>query len=419
MRILMCNNFYYLRGGAERYTFELTTLLEKHGHEVIPFCMTHENNFSTPYSRYFVSYIDFPSLLKSKPSLIVIMKVIERLFYSHEAKQKIKQLIDETRPDIVHIQGIGHEISPLILDVIKSFNIPIVQTLHDYGLLCPNTSFISQGTVCEMCKGHRYYNVVLKRCKRNSLGASLLACLGHYLHALLNIYEKNVDLYVSPSKFLRQKMIEHGIRKEIVTISNFVNLNQFNLSEVGSGYCVFAGRLVSIKGVSTLIEAAKLNRQVRVFIAGDGELKDELQKEILKHHLDHVTLLGHVDAGELIQLVSGSNFTVLPSECYENYPMSIVESFACGKPVIASNIGAIPDQVIDGWNGLLFEPGNAIQLADRIQYLFDHPEKAADMGMNGRQSVLTKNDPELHYQQVVGIYQRLLDSSRQQVEKTE
>ena len=418
MRILMCNSFYYLRGGAERYMFELTTLLEKHGHEVVPFCMIHENNIPSSYSRYFVSHIDYPALLKGKPNLFTIMKAIERLFYSREAKQKIKQLIDETKPDIAHIHGIGHEISPSILDMIKSFNIPIVQTLHDYGLLCPNTNFISQGAVCEKCKGHRYYNAVLKRCKRNDLGASLLASTSQYLHVLSNIYGRNVDLYISPSKFLQQKMIEHGIRKEMVTISNFVNLNQFTLSKIGSGYCVFAGRLAPIKGIRTLIEAAKLNRQVRVFIAGDGELRDEIKKAILKHHLDHVKLLGHVEAGELFQLISGANFTVFPAESYENYPMSIIESFACGKPVIASNIGALPDLVIDGWNGFLFEPGNAVQLASLIQYLSDRPERAAEMGVNGYQSVITENDPEIHYQKILDVYQHLLDPPCQQVEKT-
>jgi glycosyltransferase involved in cell wall biosynthesis len=411
MKILMCNSFYYIRGGAERYMFELTTLLEKHGHEIIPFGMVHKNNYPSKYSNYFVSYIDYPSMLKGKPSLPTMIRALERVIYSREAKQRIKQLIIETKPDIAHIHGIGHEISPSILDAIKSFHIPIVQTLHDYGNLCPNSSFLSRGEVCERCKGQRYYNVVLRRCKRDSLGASLLACISQYVHISTNIYGRNVDVFISPSRFLQKKFIEHGINKKIITIPNFINLESYQPGESNSGYCLFAGRLVDYKGVRTLIEAAKLNRQARILIAGDGELADEIRKAVLEHQLDNVTLLGFVEPMELMRLMSFANFTIFPSEWYENYPMSIIESFACGKPVIASDIGALPDLVVDKWNGLLFEPGNAVQLADQIQYLFDHPEDAIEMGKHGHEFVLTNNDPETHCRQVMQVYQSLLHSS--------
>jgi len=411
MKILMCNSFFYYRGGSERYMFDLSRLLEKHGHEVIPFSMVHENNLPSKYSNYFVSHIDYPALLKSKPSLPEMIRAFEKLIFSSEAKQKVKELILETKPDIAHIQGIGHEISPSILDVIKSFHIPVVQTLHDYGALCPNTSFLSRGEVCERCKGRRYYNVVLRRCKRDSLGASMLAGLSQYVHMLTNVYGRTVDIYISPSRFLEKKFIEHGENKKIITIPNFIDLNGSRPGDSCSGYCLFAGRLVSIKGVRTLIEAAKLNRQARILIAGDGELADEVHKEIHENQLDNVTLLGFVEPKELMRLISTANFTIFPSEWYENYPMSIIESFAHGKPVIASNIGALPDLVINGWNGLLFAPGNAAQLADQIQYLFDHPVDAIEMGKHGYDFVLANNDPESHYHQVMQVYQSLLKPS--------
>ena len=406
----MCNSFYYMRGGSERYFFGLTKLLEKHGHEVIPFCMVHPSNFPSKYSDYFVSHIDYPSLLVGKPSPLEILRAIERLIYSSEANQKIKQLIDETKPDIAHVHGIGHEFSPSILNAIKSFGIPIVQTLHDYGLLCPNSNFISRGEVCERCRGGRYYNVVLRQCKRNSLGASLLACISQYEHKLTKVYERNIDIYISPSRFLEKKYTEHGINKKMVVIPNFIDQKDCQVDEGNSGYCLYAGRLLPMKGVRTLIEAAKLNRQAKIMIAGDGELAEEIRQSIDENRLDNVTMLGFVETKELMRLMSQANFTLFPSESYENYPMSIIESFACGKPVIASNIGALPDVVIDGWNGMLFEPGNAGQLASHIQYLFDHPEKAIEMGKHGHESVITHNDPESHYRQVMQVYQSLLNS---------
>jgi glycosyltransferase involved in cell wall biosynthesis len=411
MKILMVNSFYYFRGGAERYMFELTALLERHGHEVIPFSMVHKNNLPSKYSDFFIPYVDYPSLLKTKPNLPTMINAAERVIYSREAKQKIKQLILQTKPDIAHIHGIGHEMSPSVLDAIKSFRIPSVQTIHDFGLLCPNSSFLSHGEVCERCKGQRFYNVVLRRCKRDSLSASLLACISHYAHRLSHIYERNVDVFISPSRFMEKKFLEYGIDKKIIYIPNFINLDNSQIGISSSGYCIFAGRLVAIKGLWTLIEAAKINRQAKILIAGDGELEEEMHKVVLENHLDNVNLLGFVEPKELLRLMSSANFTIFPSEWYENSPMSIIESFACGKPVLASNIGALPDMVMDGWNGLLFEPGNAQHLASQIQYLFEHPEKAAEMGNHGREKVVTEMNPELHYQQIMQVYQQLLDTN--------
>jgi len=411
MRILMCNSFYYMRGGAERCVLELSSLLEKKGHEVIPFAMSHEKNLPSKYSNYFVSYIDYPSLLKQKTDIRTISKVIERDVYSHEAKEKIIQLIKDTKPDIAHVHGYGHELSPSILDGIKSFRIPIVQTLHDYGLLCPNTSFISQGQICERCKVKRYYNVVLYRCKRNSLQASTVAGLEKYYQSATHIFDKNIDIFISPSKYLKQKMIEYGWKQEIVLIPNFINIERFQPNYSPSDYYVFSGRLVEIKGLYTLLESAKQNRNIKLFIAGDGEIREPLQQMILENQLSNVVLLGHLDSSELIKLISGAAFTVMPSEWYENYPMSIIEAFACGKSVIASNLGAIPDLVKDNWNGLLFEAGNSTQLAERIKFLFEHQDKAAEMGMNGRKEVETINNPEEHYQRTMQTYQHILEAN--------
>lgn len=406
----MCSSFYYLRGGLEKYMFELIELLERHGHEVIPFCMDHAENFPTPYSKYFVSHIDYPAILR-KPKLGLMLKAVERLFFSSEARRQIKRIIEDTKPDIVHVHGIGHEISPFVLKVVKSFNIPVIQTLHDYGLLCPNTSFVSHGEVCERCKGGRYYNVVLRRCKRDSLPASLLACASQYAYMMTNIYKQNVDVYISPSSFLKRKLLEHGIKKRIVEVPNFINLDSCQPGVENAGYCIYAGRLLSIKGIRTLMDAAKLVRHIKILVAGDGELADEIRAIIAEEKLDNVKLLGYVASDELMRLMSSSNFMTFPSEWYENYPMSIIESFACGKPVIASNIGALPELVINGQNGLLFEPGHPEQLAARMQELFDHPEKAVEMGKRGRETVVINNDPESHYRQIMKVYQDLLGVS--------
>lgn len=407
MRILMCNTFYYLRGGSERCTFDLTALLGAHGHEVIPFAMQHERNHPTPYAEYFVSHVDFPTLLREGKGIGSKLQVAERTIYSREAKRKITALIEATKPDVAHVHGIAHEISPSILAALKAAGIPVVQTLHDYKLVCPNTNFISQGQVCEACKGHRYYNVVRRRCKRDSLAASLLAGMEAYVHNTFQLYENNVDAFIAPSRFLKEKVIEHGVRTEVAYLPNFIHVDEFEPCYENEPYFVFAGRLVAVKGVRTLLEAVHLVPDAKLIIAGTGELEDELRGYVAEHQLDTVQFVGHLDKAELTKLVQRATATIVPSEWYENCPMSVLESFACGTPVIGARIGGIPELVQESSSGLLFEPGNAAELAQAMRCMIDSPASVQAMGRQARQQVEQAHNPTVHYEQTVALYQRL------------
>jgi glycosyltransferase involved in cell wall biosynthesis len=408
MKVLMINSFHYLRGGGERCFFDLCELLEAHGHETIPFCMAHPNNLASEYDRYFPSTIDFPAEL-GKPGVMPKLHVMERVLYSRQAKQKVEQIIADTRPELVHIHGFIHEMSTSILPPLKAAGLPVVQTLHDYKLVCPNTTFVSRGRVCENCKGHRYYNVVRHRCKRSSLSASFLAGLEMYFHEFFRLYEPNVDLFISPSRFLRDKLVEHGVKKPIVTVSNFINSAGIQAHYRPENYFVYAGRLVNVKGVLTLLEAMRhLKTDAPLHLAGAGELEEEAKWFVADHELNNVRFLGHLDTPELRRLLQRAVFTVVPSEWYENYSMTVIESLTCGTPVIGAATGGIPEQVLDGRTGLLFEPGNARQLAQKMQFLLDHRREAIQMGRNGRQQIESANSPQLHYEQTIAIYQQLL-----------
>lgn len=409
MKILMCNSFYYLKGGSERCFFDLSEQLASHGHQVIPFSMADDRNLPSEYSRFFVDNVDFPTLLRQGGGLGTRFQTLARVLYSFDAKDKIAQLIEETKPDIAHVHGIAHEISPSILVAIKQAGIPIVQTLHDYFLLCPNTSFISKGEVCERCKKRRYYQVVARRCKRDSLPASALAGLEMYVHKLLRIYERHVDVFIAPSEFLKDKMAEYGIKAKVVNLPNSVDLQRFEPCYDGQKHFIFVGRLARIKGVMTLMKAMRQVEMSHLYLAGEGELRSDLEGYAAQHGISNVTFLGHLATEDLIPLVQQAAFTVLPSECYENYPMAILESFACGTPVIGSDLGGIPDLVRDGQNGLLFRAGDANQLAGQINSLLRHPERATEMGRNGRRRVEEVNNPQRHYERTMELYQSLLD----------
>jgi len=407
MKILMVNSFYYMRGGGERYTFDLSALLEAHGHQVIPFSMEHAQNFPSEYDDYFVSAIDFPTeMAKRDPKSMA--RVMERIMYSREAKGKMERIIADTQPDLVHVNGFIHEFSTSILPPMKAAGLPVTQTLHDYKIVCPNTTFVSNDEVCERCLGHRYYNVVRHRCKRGSLAASLLAGVEMYFHEFMNTYEANVDVFQSPSEFLRRKVIEHGVRKPVVVIPHFFDPNNFQPHYEPENYVVYVGRLVKVKGIMTLLQAMEKTPQTHLYVAGSGELEPEMRRFIADRGLTNVTLLGHLKTDELQNLVQRALANVLPSEWYENYSATLRESLACGTPVIGANIGGIPEQVTDGWNGYLFEPGNADELAEKIQRLVANPALAIEMGRNGRRQVEIVNSPETHYRQVYEVYDSLL-----------
>lgn len=412
MKILMVNTYHYMRGGTERCFFDLIDVLRDRGHEVFPFCMDHPMNFPSEYSDYFVSYIDFPTELRASSSIASKARVVGRVLHSREAKHKIEVFIEKVQPDLVHIHGFSPELSTSILSAIKAADLPVVQTLHDYKIACPNTNFVSHGRVCEDCKGGKYYNMTRYRCKRGSLGASLLATVEMYSRDIFGLYEPNIDLFIAPSRFLADKVVEHGVRKPLTVIPNFIRPDSFQPCYESDNYFVFAGRLVRMKGVLTLLEAMRrIDTDAELVIAGAGELEPELRQFIEENNLTNVKLVGHLNTADLSSLVQRAIFTVIASEGYENYPMTVIESFACSTPVIGSRIGGIPEQVIHGVNGLLFEPGDAAGLAEQMQRLLDNRAEALEMGRAGRKQIESINGPDAHYELTMAAYQSILPHS--------
>lgn len=406
MKILMCNAFYYERGGCEIYTFALSRELEAHGHTVVPFSMSHERNLPSEYERYFVSNIDFSDVSQAS-GLSSKIRAAARVLYSSEAKSKIQSLIEKTKPDLAHLHNVAHHLSPSILPGIKRYGLPIVQTLHDYKLICPSTLLFSGGEICERCRGKRYYNAILRRCKRGSVGASVLAAIELYAHRLSRIYENNVDVFVAPSRFLRDKMMEFKMDgREIIHIPQLIDVGTYSPCYEHQDYLIYFGRLSAEKGVCTLLEAMRRLRGARLYVAGEGPLKRDLMGQVADAR--NIEFLGHVPHNELKGLVKNAMFAVVPSECYDNAPMSVYEAFALGKPVIGSRIGGIPELIQHGENGLLFEPGNAGDLADTIDYLAGHKSLIQHMGKNARAGLEQRHSKAKHYEAVTNVYRKLL-----------
>ncbi len=408
MKVLLINNFYYGRGGDCTYLFSLKRLLEAKGHKVIIFSMHHPENYDSEFSEHFVSYINFPDELKQF-SISAGFDVLSRTVFSLEAKLKIEKLIEKEKPDIAHLQNVYHHITPSVLYSLRKNQIPIVWTLHDYNIICPNTSFLSHDKICEKCKKRKFYWPVITKCKKESFSASTMAAVETILHRIMNINDL-VDIFITPSEFLRNKMIEYGFQGDnIKCLNNFNEVQLNNDSSDAGDYYIYLGRLSQEKGLKTLIDAALMANSGHLKILGDGPLREDLKAYIAaKTNNDTIELLGHVEHNEVIELLRKCSFVILSSECYENFPYSIIEAFACGKPVIASRLGGIPEIVRNWETGLLFEAGDSDNLSLKIKFFLNHQEKAVEMGKAARQFAEQELSRDKHYDRLSDIYTELL-----------
>ncbi len=405
MKILLVNKFLYPKGGDAICSLETGELLVSKGHEVLFWGMKHPENPDYPYKELFVSHVDFNKSIRISQQL----KTSINILYSFEARKKIEKLLKVEKPDIVHLNNFAHQISPSILDVFKKYNLPTVMTLHDYKLVCPSYSMLTDGKPCEKCRNGRYFWCLLKKCTKGSYVKSSLNVVEMYLHhKILHIYDK-INVFISPSVFLKEKIREMGFKGKVIYLPNFVKLEDFKPSyDYKEKFIIYFGRLSQEKGLFTLIEGVK-GIDIKLKIIGDGPLRKELESKAREDRLDNIFFTGYKKGKELKEEIWKSIFVVLPSEWYENNPRTVMEAFALGKPVIGARIGGVPELVRDGETGLTFEPRNAEDLRDKIDYLKNSPDKISEMGKNARKFAEKELNPEKHYQQLMKIYQMAID----------
>lgn len=404
MKILFANKYFYRKGGAEYVFFDSAKLLENKGHKIIFFSMHHPKNLTSAYNDYFVSLIDYEKGgIKNKVDVSV------KLLYSFEAKRKMEALIKKEKPDVAHLHNIYHQISPSIIHTLKKYHIPIVMTLHDYKITCASYHMLANGRICEACKDGKYYQCFLKRCVKESIVKSLLNTAEMYLHhKLLHIYDL-VDIFISPSMFLKNKAEEMGFKGKIMYLPNFVNLQdydpQYNWRE---NSIVYFGRLSKEKGLDTLIEAME-GLNIKLKVIGEGPIKERLESRVRSLELKNIEFLGYKSGEELKNEIRKSMFAILPSEWYENNPRAIIEGPALGKPVIGARIGGIPELVKDNETGLTFEAGNSEDLMAKMIHLSKNTAEIEKMGLNARRKVEEEFSTEIHYKKLTNIYRSALN----------
>ena len=413
MNILHINKFHYLRGGSEAVYFGTATILESHRHKSLFFSMHHPENVPCETSNYFMPYVD---LNINSDGMMSQLKSAGRILYSLDARKRLSKLLNEYPVDIAHLHSIYHHISPSILHTLKKRKIPIAVTLHDYKMTCASCLMMVKEKVCEACSGRKYYEIIKSRCVDGSLAKSCLAALEMYAHhRFFDIYN-NVDIFISPSLFLKNKLTEMGFQKEIVHLPNFIDTEKFKMLDGGENgqknSVVYFGRLSPEKGLFTLIKAAKLlktNGKVEVKIIGDGPIRGDIEEKVKSDGINSVRFLGYLKGEALYKEIKKCLAVVLPSEWYENNPMSVLEAFALGKPVIGASIGGIPELVKDNITGLTFESGNAHDLSEKIRYVLNNPDELTKMGENARSFVEQNLGVEKYYQGLIKIYQSAIE----------
>jgi glycosyltransferase involved in cell wall biosynthesis len=406
MKILLIDKFHYIKGGAQTYYFTLKKILEQNGHEVAVFSMKDDKNESSIYEKYFIEHIDY----NQNNNLIVKLKQAFKMIYSKEAAKKLDQLIREFNPDIAHIHVFQHHLSSSIIRTLKKRNIPMIHTVHDLKIICPNYKMLNDQGICQKCHKSKFYQCTLNKCIKNSYLKSFLGTIEAYFSKLINTYKK-IDMYIMPSKFYESKFLEFGFNQEKMHfLPNFLVGDEFTPKYQYGSYFSYIGRLSEEKGIITLLKSMK-DVKGHLKVIGTGPLEEKLKELIVELKLENrVELVGFKSNDELKELINHSQFIVVPSEWYENAPYTILEALALGKVIIGADIGGIPEFIEEGRNGFLFEAGNELDLVNKINLVINQEELLLRMSKHSRSIFEERYNDEAHYQEIMKFYKEVLYS---------
>ncbi len=402
VKVLIANKFFFNNGGSEAVMFQERRFLIRSQVEVIDFAMEDERNVPSDYAGDFVDNQTYRGAAGSS------VRSALKLIHSGEAVQKISALIERTRPDLVHCHNIYHQLTPSIIGAAKRLGVPVVLTLHDYKVICPVYLRLRAGKVCSECADRGFSRVLANRCADGSLGKSTVLYIEAVVQKLLANYEK-VDAIIAPSQFMRSSVTPHRFaREEVTVIPNGVDTTGLQPSHVDSGYVLYMGRLSPEKGIATLLAAhAPIADRVDLVVAGTGPLEAELRATYPK-----ARFVGHLGARELETVVREASLVVVPSECYENCPMTVLEAMAHGKAVVASDIGGIPELVVDRETGRLFPPGDQASLRGQLLHLMAENELRAHLGLAGRKRVEANYSSDLHNEALMRLYVDVIERAQ-------
>lgn len=399
MRIAIVNKFWYARGGDCVVAMNTASLLRRMGHEVHVFSMHYPENVPCDDSDRFVSQVHFDGNLSQK------LKAFRRSMGDMEVREKFTSFINDFRPHVVHLHNIHSYISPIVAQIAHNAGCRVVWTMHDYKLLCPAYSCLRNGEACMSCIEHPL-DVVSNKCIKNSLPASIAGLL-EISKWNVNVLNQCVDTFICPSLFMAQHMQHADFPAEkLAVIHNFLPDDKRETAPIVTGrapYYCYAGRLSHEKGVEVLLEAAA-TLPMKLKVAGDGPLLNELKLKYDRY--SNIEFTGKLTSGELMAMMRLARFSVMPSICLENNPMSVIESLCVGTPVVGADTGGIPELINPQENGLLMRPGDVTDIARALQQAWN---KSWDYSYIAR-TATAQFDSTTHYRQLMNVYKQELTS---------
>jgi glycosyltransferase involved in cell wall biosynthesis len=397
MRVLLIHSFHYARGGDSTYARALTGALEAGGHAVVPLAMRHPHNDPSPWEQRFVSWVDPRSAARGDR-----LRAAARLLWSWEARRASRQLVAEARPDVAHLQHVHRHLTPSVLGPLRRAGVPVVWTLHDYELVCANGLLYTEGAPCERCAGHRYHEALRHRCKQGELLTSAAAAVEKGLHALLGV-SAQVDRFLCPSDWLRRAVVRMGLPADrVFHLPNLLPPVAARPAPLAGGDWLVAGRLAREKGVHVAIEAARRLPGATLHICGSGPEEAALRHQAAS--LPQVRFHGHLPQAALAQRIAACRVVAVPSLWPENLPYAVSEAQGLGRPVVASAVGGIPEQIADGEDGVLVAPGDPGALAEAVRALLEDGPRAARLGAAGHARLAAMPGPAAHVAQLQAHY---------------
>jgi glycosyltransferase involved in cell wall biosynthesis len=402
VNVLLANKFFYRRAGAETVFFDTLDLLEARGHAVAPFAMRSDRNVATDWSRYFVREREYHG-----GGLVSRGRDAAASIYSLEARRNLRELLRAFRPDVAHLHNVYHQLTLSIVDELAAAEVPIVLTVHDYKPVCPNYTMFTEGEICDRCLSGAFRHAVIHRCLHDSRAASAVAALEATIARRRRTYDK-VGRFVAPSAFLKRALVAGGIDEARVdVVRNPVALPASARGATGPMF-LFLGRLTVEKGVRTLLAAATSLQATgaRIVVCGEGPLEEEV-RAAARRLPAAVEFRGFVSKPEAEALLREARAVLFPSIWNENGPMALLEAAAWGVPSIASDIGGVPELVLDGETGLTVPPGDATALAAAIDRLAADEQLASSLGASARAAAASRHDPGAYLGELLALYGRV------------
>ncbi len=391
MNILQVHNFYQKPGGEDHVFATERRLMERKGDSVR--CFTVHND---------------------QINLNCSLSLAKSAIWNTSSYRRLRKLFQYEHTDIVHFHNTFPIISPSAYYAAKIEGVAVVQTLHNYRLICPTGAFFRRGRVCEKCLDKSFpWPGFFQACYRASYSATFVTSLMLSLHRAIHTYRRMVDVYISLTEFSRKKFIAGGLPAQNIMVKpNFVDFDP-GFKDKSADYALFIGRLSPEKGIKTLLKAWHWSKPIPLKVIGDGPLMGELKKIVQSQKLRYVELMGHKLYEEVITLMKGARFLIFPSEWFETFGRVAIEAFACGVPVIATRLGAMAEIVEDGRTGMHFNPGDPVDLATKVEWAWANSSEMEEMGRNARREYEEKYTAERNYKMLMEIYRIAIERSKE------